>query len=84
MRADTAQDAVAGGSLSAAGRLVTRVPIHGSYLVCVSPPDGWRAADAAAVVLPGWICRRVRTGTSPETVSIPVAKQVPAADGSRP
>jgi hypothetical protein len=75
---------VASGHLNSAGTLVTRVPRNGIYLVCVSPPAGWRPASAAAVVLPGWICDRVRPGTGSATVKIPLTRRAPTPKGSGP
>ena len=51
------------GDLTGAGRLQVSVTA-GAYLVCGSPPSGWRAAGPAVIKLPHWAClsRVLRTG----------------------
>ena len=53
----------ASGDLTRAGRLQVSVTA-GAYLVCGSPPSGWRAAGPAVIKLPHWAClsRVLRTG----------------------
>jgi hypothetical protein len=77
LRAGT--DSAASGQLNSTGKLVMSVS-EGSYLVCVSPPVGWRDLDASLVVPPGWICIRARVGPSPLSVTITLTK-LPTADG---
>jgi hypothetical protein len=69
------------GDLTGAGRLQVSVTA-GAYLVCGSPPSGWRAAGPAVIKLPHWAClsRVLRTSRakvaftlSPAAAGIPVS-----------
>jgi hypothetical protein len=61
----------ASGRVSSAGVVHVKVA-QGSYLVCVSPPKGWRVAGPVVIRMPRWAClsRTLRAGRAQITLSL--------------
>ncbi len=59
---------VTSGHLNSENSALQVVPANQSYLVCLSPPQGWKSAGGT-YRLPGWICVRLPTAVAGETVS---------------
>ena len=59
---------VASGHLNSEDSALEVVPANQSYLVCLSPPQGWKSAGGT-YRLPGWICVRLPAAVTGETVS---------------
>jgi hypothetical protein len=72
---------VASGQLNPGDNFTTRVT-EGSYLVCLSPPSGWKPASDAVSRIPGWICTTVKpVGASAATVIFRLVRPTSSAAG---
>lgn len=60
---------VASDRLNSTDSAIEVVPANQVYLVCLSPPQGWKSAVGSTYRLPGWICVRQPVATTGETVS---------------
>jgi hypothetical protein len=69
---------IAFGQLDADGTFTTRVTA-GSYLVCLSPPNGWKPVSAAVNRIHGWICTAKHVGASTATVKFKLAPTASSA-----
>jgi hypothetical protein len=69
---------VASGQLDPDGTFTTRVTA-GSYLVCLSSPNGWKPVSDAVNLIYGWICTAKRVGASTATVKFMLAPTASSA-----
>ena len=73
----------ASGDLNRAGRLQVSVTA-GTYLVCVSPPSGWRATGPTVIMLPHWACLRSVLRTGPAKVAFTLSQTAAGTPVSTP
>jgi hypothetical protein len=69
---------IASGQLDPDGTFTTRVT-EGSYLVCLSPPNGWKPVSDALSRIHGWICTAKHVGASTATVKFMLAPTASSA-----
>ncbi len=72
---------VASGHLNSKDSAAETVPANHSYLVCLSPPQGWESAGDT-YRLPGWICARLSAVVTGQTVSFALRSASSSGSGS--